>query len=244
MVWECGPVASGSASRRTAARSSAVEYSSEKASIGARVGCLAAAWPRRYVSALLQAQVAVFWGPAVSGGRRAAGAAVFCARCSRLPLGVSSAGVGGVARASRPRGRRRSKDGRLTVPMAMDRSSDRTSSLGKPALAFVARRRSVTVPKRVRRWRSRNVTTLPTGNCCPGKRVSIGSRRARIGPIPSTGPSRVVQREPTPTATLCLPITRSEPARLPSVPYTSMSSGHRDNVLDSVAPPRENRRHP
>ena len=38
----------------------------------------------------------------------------------------------------------------------------------------VARRSSVTAGKTVRRWRSRNVTTFPTGNCCPGKRVSIG----------------------------------------------------------------------
>ena len=32
----------------------------------------------------------------------------------------------------------------------------------------------VTVPKTVRRSRSTNVTTLPTGNGCPGKRVSVG----------------------------------------------------------------------
>ena len=44
MVWECGPVALGSASRRIAARSSAVEYSSGKASIGARMGSV---WRQR-----------------------------------------------------------------------------------------------------------------------------------------------------------------------------------------------------
>ena len=56
MVWECGPVASVPASGRIAERSSAVEYSSGNASIGARVGCVAATWRRRSVSALLQAQ--------------------------------------------------------------------------------------------------------------------------------------------------------------------------------------------
>ena len=51
---------------------------------------------------------------------RDAGAHVFSARRSRLPLVVLSAGVGGwVARAARPQGRRRSAGGRLTVPVAI-----------------------------------------------------------------------------------------------------------------------------
>ena len=87
MVWERGPMASG------------------KASIRARVGCVAAARRRRSVSILLQAQVAVCRGSAVSGGRGVAGADVFSARCWRLPLGASSTGAGGwVARAFPPAG--------------------------------------------------------------------------------------------------------------------------------------------
>ena len=45
---------------------------------------------------------------------------MFPARCLRLPLVVSSTGVGGWAeRAFRARGRRRSADGRLTVSVAV-----------------------------------------------------------------------------------------------------------------------------
>ena len=65
--------------------------------VGARVGCLAATWRRCSVSALLEAQAGVFRVSASSGGRRAAGADVLSARCRRLPLGVSSIGVGGWA---------------------------------------------------------------------------------------------------------------------------------------------------
>ena len=69
--------------------------------------------------ALLQAQVAVFRGSVVTGGRGVAGADVFSARCLRLPLGVSSTGAGGwVERAFRPRWRRRSAGGRLTAEVA------------------------------------------------------------------------------------------------------------------------------
>ena len=57
------------------------------------------------------------WGRRFSGGSGVAGTDVFSARCSRLPPVVSSTGAGGwVASASRARGRRRSVDGRLTVP--------------------------------------------------------------------------------------------------------------------------------
>ena len=119
-VWECGSVASGSASRRTAARSSAVPYWSGKAWIAARVGCVAVGCRRGSVPALLQAQAAILRGSVVSGGRRVAGRDVFSAGCSRLPLVVSSTGVGGwVESASRPRGRGRSAGGRLRVPVAM-----------------------------------------------------------------------------------------------------------------------------
>ena len=143
-------MALGSASRRTAARSSAVEYSSGKASIGARVGCVAAAWRRRSVSALLHAQVA--------------GADVFSARCSRLPLVVSSTGAGGWAeRASRPRGRRRSADGRLS--RAGGRRVDHLrcvlrSSLGKPVRASP---RSAAFP--VVSWSTPAISDTPPGNC-------------------------------------------------------------------------------
>ena len=101
MVWERGPVASGSASRPAAASSSAVEYSSGKASIGARVGCVAAAYRRRSVSALLQAQVAVFRGSAVSGGRRVAGARVLRPLLEAPPICVVNRG-GRVGRKSFP----------------------------------------------------------------------------------------------------------------------------------------------
>ena len=75
---------------------------------------------RGSVSALLQAQVSVFRGPAASGGTRVAGADVFSARCLRLPLGVSSTGAGGwVESAFRPRGRRRSAGGRLAAEVAI-----------------------------------------------------------------------------------------------------------------------------
>ena len=105
MARECGPVAPGSASGRTAANSSAVVCSSGKASIGASVGCVAAAWRRCSVYALLEAKAAVFRVSVSSGGRRAVGADVLSARCPRLPLGVSSIGAGGwVERTSRPRG--------------------------------------------------------------------------------------------------------------------------------------------
>ena len=103
MVGECGPVAS--VSGRIAVRSSTLEQSSGKASIGVRVRYVAARWRRRSVSALLQVQAAVFRGSESSGERRAAGADVLSARCPRLPLVVSSTGAGGWAkRTSRPRG--------------------------------------------------------------------------------------------------------------------------------------------
>ena len=55
-----------------------------------------------------------------ASGGRVAGADAFSARCSRLPLGVSSTGAGGWAeRACCPRRRRRSADGHLTVPVAV-----------------------------------------------------------------------------------------------------------------------------
>ena len=47
------------------------------------------------------------------------------------------------------------------------------------------RRSSVTVPKTVRGSRSRNVTAaLPTGNCCPGKPVSISCSGIMVESVP------------------------------------------------------------
>ena len=102
-------MASGSATGRTAARSLTVVYTSGKASIGARVGCIAATWRRCSVSALLQAQIAILRVSVISGGKGGRGGLVLSAGRLRLPLGVSSIGAGGWAkRTSRPRGRRRS----------------------------------------------------------------------------------------------------------------------------------------
>ena len=116
-----------------------MEQTSGKASIGARVGCVAAAHRRRSVSALLQAQVAVFRGSAVSGGRGVAGADVFSARCLRLPLGASSTGAGGwVERASRPRGRHWSAGGHVTAEVAIGsiiRSQEQTWQAGSRVVA-------------------------------------------------------------------------------------------------------------
>ena len=49
---------------------------------------------------------------------------------------------------------------------------------------------SVTAGKTVRRWRSRNVTTLPTGICCPGKRVSISCSSIVAEAVPPGGRGR------------------------------------------------------
>lgn len=40
----------------------------------------------------------------------------------------------------------------------------------------------MTVAKTVRRW-SRNVTTLPTGNCCPRERIGLLLVRAGLAPF-------------------------------------------------------------
>ena len=73
-------------------------------------------------------------GRFVGDGRRCA----FSGRCSRLPLVGSSTGMGGWAEgASRPRGRRRSADGRLTVPVAVGSIIESyEGGLGKPVRAL------------------------------------------------------------------------------------------------------------
>ena len=78
--------------------------------------------------AILRGEVLRQFAPRVTSGHRRgpsrvvvrAAARVFSVGCLRLPLGVSSTGVGGWAeRTSRPRGRFRSADGRLAVPLAI-----------------------------------------------------------------------------------------------------------------------------
>ena len=91
MVGECGPVASRWASRRTAARSSAVADSSgegvDQGEGGLRRGSVSPALGLR----LLQAEVAVLRGSAGFRGRRSR-APMFPAGCSRVPLVVSATG--------------------------------------------------------------------------------------------------------------------------------------------------------
>ena len=71
---------------------------------------------------------------------------MFFARCSRLPLVVSSTGAGGwVERATRLRGRRRSAGGRLTVPVAIGsiiRSYEQSWRAGSRVVAVSRRDRS------------------------------------------------------------------------------------------------------
>ena len=136
MVCECGRVASGSASSRTVARSSAVELPVGEGIDRAGVGCV---WRQRGTGAgsLPCSRLMSRSSGARRFQERVAGADVFSSGCSRLPLVVSSTGAGGWGeRAYRLRGRRRSADSRLRCRWPSGRTSDRGSGPGKPVRAW------------------------------------------------------------------------------------------------------------